>query len=46
MFLQISFEDKECLIGKWLLIKGYTESIHGSSEEFSWCENHGMAECE
>jgi hypothetical protein len=38
MFLQISFEDKDCLIGKWLLGKGYTETLLGLSEELSSCE--------
>jgi hypothetical protein len=38
MFVQISFEDKDCLIGKWLLVKGYKETLLGPSEDLSWCE--------
>jgi hypothetical protein len=38
MFLQISFEDKDCLIGKWLLVNEYTEMPLRPSEELSWCE--------
>jgi hypothetical protein len=38
MFLQIPFKDKNCLIGKWLLVKEYTETLLGASEELSWCE--------
>jgi len=36
--LKYAFEDKDCLIGKWLLVNGYTETLLGPSEELSWCE--------
>jgi hypothetical protein len=38
MFLQISFEDKDCLIGKWLFVKGNTETLLGPSQELSCCK--------